>query len=552
MKVIATIQADLDTTSLGLRSRLADDLLTVPVLRRTIDRISRCRNVDAIHVLCPADQRTRCAALIRGTDARIQPYDSPPPSWAPLVQAARKWSLSGWRGGLGGTTHFDEFTDPGLLAALTDGCDADAVLSIPAAAVLIDPTLADEMIDHHHDKSDDSKLTFAQSPPGLTGLVLDRGIICELAQSNIPVGWVFSYKPDSPQKDLVFQPCCIEVPVDVRYASGRLVADTDRSVAAITELLRTHADPTAVTIGRWLRSREAEYVDPLPREVEIELTTDNPYPNAVLRPGRRLVEPRGPLDAGRIREVIAELRAMNDSLVVLGGFGDPLRHHRFADVLTAVRSTQQTVENLYGLAVRTAGVDLTDTHIDALIAHDVDVLNVLLDAWTPQTYAALQSPTAPEDADLTRVLNRVDRVAERRSSDVTVKPIVVPELTKARQNVHELDAFHDGWLRRVGAVTIAGCSHYAGQCPDHSTIRMAPSPRGACRRLMSRCLILADGRVTLCDQDFNGRHAVGHIAEASLGDIWRGAGLDRIRRAHMQGRFDPTPLCTACEEWHRP
>ena len=41
MKVAAVIQADLIETPLGTRSRLADELAGAPVLRRTVERISR-------------------------------------------------------------------------------------------------------------------------------------------------------------------------------------------------------------------------------------------------------------------------------------------------------------------------------------------------------------------------------------------------------------------------------------------------------------------------------------------------------------------------------
>jgi radical SAM protein with 4Fe4S-binding SPASM domain len=187
-----------------------------------------------------------------------------------------------------------------------------------------------------------------------------------------------------------------------------------------------------------------------------------------------------------------------------------------------------------------------------MVVHGVDVLNVVLDAWTPELYSQLQSPNDPSNVDLDAVVKRLDRVPEIRRRHQSVNPIVVPEMTKARQNVHELDEFHDGWLRRIGTVLVSGHSHCAGQCEDHSVIQMAPSPRAACRRIHSRCLVLADGRVTTCDQDLNGRYHVGRLTEHSLSAIWNGEALARIRNAHRQSQFDITPLCSVCDDWHRP
>ncbi len=229
-----------------------------------------------------------------------------------------------------------------------------------------------------------------------------------------------------------------------------------------------------------------------------------------------------------------------------------MRHPQFAEILQTIRSVRCEGRGLYGLAIRTTAADLSDKHIDALVSNGVDILNVLLDAWTPGLYGRLQSPKEPDTPDLEAVTKQLDRLAEVRQRRKSPTPIVLPEMTKSRDNVHELDRFHDGWLRRVGAVTISGYSNYAGQREDRSVIQMAPSPRVACRRIRSRCLVLADGRVAVCDQDIGGRYIVGRIGEHSLEELWRGAAFERVRDAHRLGRFDPTPLCAACDEWHRP
>ncbi|MGB2985229.1 MAG: radical SAM/SPASM domain-containing protein, partial [Phycisphaerae bacterium] len=323
--------------------------------------------------------------------------------------------------------------------------------------------------------------------------------------------------------------------------------------------------------------REQASTEPLPREVEIELTTDDPYPRAMLRPAGDRVDTRGPIEPAIVHRIVTEITRYDDALLTLGGFGDPLRHPQFAAILESIRSVRRDGRSLYGLAVRTRAADLTDEHIDAMISNEVDILNVTLEAWTPQLYGKLQSPDDPAAADLEAVLRKLDRLSDFRQQRKTVKPILVPEMTKAYDNVQELDAFHDGWLRRAGAVCISGYSHYARQCEDRSVIRMAPSTRVGCRRIHSRCLVLADGQVTLCDQDFNGRHAIGRLGDMakrsaavqhrlrgvhagayglgmppSLEQIWRSEAFERVREAHRQGRFDPTPLCAACEEWHRP
>ncbi|UCE61632.1 MAG: NTP transferase domain-containing protein, partial [Phycisphaerales bacterium] len=358
MKTIAAIQADLKTSPVGTRSRLTDELAGKTILRRTVERISRAKRIEEVYVLCPSPQLEHCKSLLEGTGAVVRRFDADPPHWGLLTQTARKWSLEGWRGGIGGTTSFDEYTDCRLLSGLLKTVDAQAVLSVPAAAPLIDPEVADAMIQHREDAEDDLRVTFTQAPPGLTGILLEAPLVNELAEKGTPLGWVFAYQPGNPRKDLIFQPCCYELPSDLRYAVGRLIADTDRSAQAIADLLRDHDEPDSLAIGRWLAEKNRTFVEPLPREVEIELTTDDPYPQSLLRPRGSRVPGRGPIDLAIVEKIVSELARFDDALLVLGGFGDPLRHPQFAPVLDVIRSTPPNEKMIYGLAVRTSGVDL--------------------------------------------------------------------------------------------------------------------------------------------------------------------------------------------------
>ena len=566
MKVIAVIEADLDVTPLGTRSRLGCELGGVTILRRTVERVRRATLIDAVHVLCPVAQYEKCAALLDGTGAKLHRLDADPPPWRALVQASRKWSLDGWRGGVGGATWFDEYVSAPTIAGLlqiTDA-DADAVLGVSPAAPFFDPALADRMIEHHKRTGRDVRLAFTQAPPGIAGILLDASLVRELVDKNIPIGWLFSYKPDTPQKDLIFEDCCCEVPVSVRHASGRLIADTDRAFERIADLFAAEPDPDLETTGRWLIERDATHVESVPREVEIELTTDDPYPDALLRPRGARLGRTGAIDPGVVERIVECVSRYDDALIMLGGFGDPLRHPRFADVLRAVRGTTASGDDdgrrsrgAYGLAVRSCGVDLSEAAIDAMIEYGVDVFSLTLDAWSPDLYRELQTPGAaaidsPAAASLESVLAKLDLFTDARKRRGRVTPLLVPELTKALENVQELDDFFDGWIRRTGAVGVHGYNHYARGLVDRSVTPMAPAARTACRRIKTRCLVLADGSVTMCDQDYAGAHILGNVRDQSLAEIWQGADLARIRAAHESGAFNATPMCANCEEWHRP
>jgi hypothetical protein len=125
-------------------------------------------------------------------------------------------------------------------------------------------------------------------------------------------------------------------------------------------------------------------------------------------------------------------------------------------------------------------------------------------------------------------------------------------MTKSVDTLDELDPFFDGWIRECGWANIAGYSHYAGQLEDRAAMSMAPPKRTPCRRIMERALVLADGRLVLCDQDFTGAYAVGNLHRDGLGAVWGGSAMTQVRQAHLEGAFEVGVWCGRCDEWHRP
>ncbi|HEY3245016.1 MAG TPA: SPASM domain-containing protein [Phycisphaerae bacterium] len=555
MKILAAIEADLQTTPLGTRSRLGDELLERAVLARTVERVLRASEPAAVFVVCPHAQAEGCRQILGERNVRYWTHSGQPPPYRQLIQTARKWSLDGWRGGLGGSCAMDEYTDCGVLAALAKSESADGVLAIPAAAAVIDPAMIDGMCQQFARVSSEVRMAFCQAPPGLVGTVFAPSILEELAAKRLPPGWVLSYKPDAPMIDLTSKPCCYQTSQAVRHAAGRLIADTDAGVACLTDLLAAHPDPDAEAIGRFLIERDRTHVPSLPREIEIELTTDDPYPDTPLRPRGARVGRRGSMEVDMVRRVARELtgesiRNRDDILVLLGGFGDPLLHPELGEVLSILRKA-----GVFGLAIRTTGVGLTAPVRALLIEHGVDVLEVLLDAWTPQLYEGVTRGAGPAPAagmSLGDVAAQIDALMRERAARQSVRPIVVPTLTKARQTVREMDAFFDGWVRKAGCANIVGFNHYSGRLEDHSVIDMCPPHRTPCRRIMNRCTILADGRITVCDQDYRGEHTIGCVTERPLRELWQADLMQTVRNQHLARDFAATRFCAGCTEWHRP
>lgn len=538
MKVIAAVEADFQVAPPGTRSRLRDALFGETVLRRTLRRVAAAGRLGGVHLVVKAEEETPAREAAAGLPVKVETHQAGAPPWQTLVASARKWSLDAWRGGLAGATVFDEHLNPWVLEALARREGADAVAAVPAAAVLLDPALLDAMIAHYEKVRADVRMTFTQSAPGLSAPIYATALLADLARTCQPPGRMMAYRPAEPQRDMVMQPCYYSPEPPIAYATGRLLADTDESLRRIQSIGDL---PEAVAVSRWLVEHRHD-TGPLPAELEIELTTDDPLRATTLRPRGDAIGRRGPMDPALFERLIDELAARDDARVVLGGFGDPLLHPSWPALVGRCRQA-----GIFGLAVRATAVHLDERAVQALVENRVDVLNVLVDAASTGTYAKVHR------ADLfEQVMANIERVFTAHRDSRQPLPLVVCEMAKTRDTMDEMERFYDLWVARSGSAVIVGPSHYAGQWPDLAVMRMAPPGRFACGRIYHRAMVLADGRLTVCDQDYRGEHAAGSLAGSRLADLWRGEALRAVRDGHLGGRYDGMPLCPRCDEWHRP
>lgn len=540
MKFIAAVMVNMQQSPMGTRSRLGEPIEGVPVLRRCLTRLTQARRISDVFVVATPSDTAALKPLIDGLDVKIETAHLQPGPFAELVRTGRWWGLDGWRGGIGSLCVFDEDIHLPVLAALVQKHEADAVVCIPSAAALVHPELTDAMIEHYETLGHEMNLTFTQSPPGLAPIIIGRRLIEELAPANEPIGLLLAYNPDRPVADLAGKDACYRAPASVIESSGRLVCDTSRAFERVRELIAAGADDwTPQQLGRHLCDRADSYVHPMPTEIEIELATQVATSGkSIVRPCGGEVPTRGPVSLDVIRAIIDGIRGLDDVRVVLAGFGDPLLHPSFSEICRMLRPTAAAI------AVRTFGqLDDADDAEVALFETPVDVIELPLDATTPQTYQKMHGTDA-----FLAVTARLEAWLDRRVKANRARPLVVPSFVKCVDNLDEMESFFETWQRRLGMCLITGHSDFAGQRPARCVTQTSPPMRTACRRVRSRMMVLADGNVTTCDQDYRGLQIAGRLPDMSLSAIWQSQALNDIRHTAIAD----TPLCRACHQWHRP
>ena len=149
---------------------------------------------------------------------------------------------------------------------------------------------------------------------------------------------------------------------------------------------------------------------------------------------------------------------------------------------------------------------------------------------------------------LPQLIGNMRKLLQLRGERAT--PILVPTFVKCRENLDEMEAWYDHWIRHLGCAVITGSSDCAGQIPDAAALDMSPPRRVPCRRLRSRMMILCTGQVVACENDVHGLYPLGKIGRESISEIWR-KGFSLLREEHEAGRYS-LPICQSCKDWHRP
>lgn len=72
--------------------------------------------------------------------------------------------------------------------------------------------------------------------------------------------------------------------------------------------------------------------------------------------------------------------------------------------------------------------------------------------------------------------------------------------------------------------------------------------RKPCRKVFTDMIVCWDGRLALCNYDWEGRRDIGNVSEMTLQEAWDSQGYEEVRRMHLCGRHGDG-ICAQCHHW---
>ena len=219
------------------------------------------------------------------------------------------------------------------------------------------------------------------------------------------------------------------------------------------------------------------------------------------------------LNAKLIEEVRTQGRGYTQYIRYTGE-GEPLIHPHIFEML---RSAKQHSGVLVSLT--TNGTLLNEKRIASLIETGIDIVDISLDAHSPETYARVR---VNGDLTLTRT-NVLNLLRSVRDSASHLK--VVVSYVEQPQNQHETTAFESFWKANGADYVVIRRLHSAAgavaQVADALRGELPDVPRRACLYPWERIILNPRGELTYCPQDWVHGSVVADYRATTIKEVWQ-------------------------------
>ncbi len=531
VRAAAILPIDSRNNGIGHSASFDSEFGAKPVIQRTLERIGRSTTLERIILLASDDidvepllNRSRINLPVEIHRCGRSPFG---PEHA-AIAAARLFADTSWRGGIAGMSVYDEPFCPGPTMEVMEkhGLNAAVIASPDWPLLEMSPTTGiDGMVNRHREHPKQLQLVFTQAPPGLSSCLVGRELLQEFQHRNrlCTIGAMLVYQPHAPQHDPIARDNNIQIDHQIRRSLIRATFDSPRYKLR----LRRAIEPLFVDSGgdvetsRAVAAIEQQWLQLptfTPTHVILELCTGRTACGS-FRSARHDVVQRPPLSLKLAERILSQLGESRDTVLTLGGTGDPLRHPEFDQIIQMAKR-----HGVRAVHVRTELVQ-SRAVLDRLLAAPVDVVSVDLHADRAATYVAMMGfdrfRLVLENMDY--LVKHRNRLTNHGPAAAFGLPWVVPRIQRRRETFEDLDSFFDRWVHTLGCAVIEGPPPWdADEFAPADTLMSTRAPaRQFIREGLRRMTIYSNGAVPLSELDVYGDSTIGNVAGEPLLDLWR-------------------------------
>jgi len=274
-----------------------------------------------------------------------------------------------------------------------------------------------------------------------------------------------------------------------------------------------------------------------PVRLWIELTSHCNY-RCVMCPNKDLKKSEsGTMDMDLFQKVLDE----SEDLVFdinLAHRGESLLHPRLSEAIQYAKK-----KNFY-TRLHTNGSLLTEELSRKIVQSGLDRLSFSFDGYDKDTYEQIR-----RGGNFEKTMSNIVRFLEIKKESGSKTPMTSIEVinfeNRDQEKPTEAKKAFEARFRGLplNAMTSKQLHNWAGETESKKSsdcYSVCPFPWNA-------LVILWDGKVLPCTQDFFGYYVLGDAKTTSLQEIWNGEGISRLRKKLAEARIDDIETCAQCD-----
>ncbi len=220
--------------------------------------------------------------------------------------------------------------------------------------------------------------------------------------------------------------------------------------------------------------------------------------------------------------------------------GESLLHRELPEMIDYAkkRNVAKTVH------MNTNGTLLHTDTAKAILTAGIDDVTVSIDAATAGTYRTLKQSRGFDHLD-----RSVESFIDYRNKIGGHTTIRVKIMEFDQVSEEEIEAFRTRWTGVADQVQVTGVHTWSGAITDLEITDETSPTRYPCAILWYALAVNCNGKVSICNLDWNYSGVVGDLAQQSLHQIWNGLPMRKIRQAHLDGDWGCVSACKECVVW---
>lgn len=220
--------------------------------------------------------------------------------------------------------------------------------------------------------------------------------------------------------------------------------------------------------------------------------------------------------------------------------GEPLLHKQLPEMVAYAQ--KKKVAKIIHL--NTNGTLLHTRRGQRLLESGIDDITISIDAALPETYLNIKRRHNLEALNqaIESFIDHRNRIGANTTIRVKIMEFegVTPE---------EIKIFHDRWRHLADQVQVTGAHDWSGAIED-LTITDETSPvRYPCALLWYALAVNSNGKVSICNVDWDYSGVVGDIRAKNLHQIWNCRDIRKVRRQHLNSNWSFVAVCNLCVVW---